>query len=220
MYHTVTKLTKRNRAGEATGFAYRARYVDDLGETHTQRFALKKDAQAWLDEATAAVLDGSHVGPRDGIESLESYYMAYRAVQIWERSTVQAMDLAVLNAPFVKRPLREISKRMIETWVKSMDTKGLAASTIKTRFTNVRSVLRSAGGFVPGAKIDREAPAGGDRDAVLLGPASDVCGLRRATRLGARLRNPGSGGSAAGGDPGGQAVAQLRGILVAEVDLV
>ncbi|NKS02697.1 hypothetical protein GS528_17265 [Rhodococcus hoagii] len=45
---------------------WRARYVDDAGREHSKAFDKKVDAQAWLDTATASLVQGSHVAPSAG----------------------------------------------------------------------------------------------------------------------------------------------------------
>ena len=43
---------------------YRARYRDADGKEHARHFALKRDAQAWLDEKTASIVTGQYVDPK------------------------------------------------------------------------------------------------------------------------------------------------------------
>lgn len=53
------------------------------------------------------------------------------------------MSLAVRSTPFAGLELYAIKSSHVESWVKAMSTR-LAASTVKTRFVNVRSVFRAA----------------------------------------------------------------------------
>jgi hypothetical protein len=43
---------------------YRARYRDSSGKEHLKRFALKRDAQRWLDQETTKRETGTWVSPR------------------------------------------------------------------------------------------------------------------------------------------------------------
>ncbi|HMM94003.1 site-specific integrase [Phycicoccus sp.] len=54
------------------------------------------------------------------------------------------MSLAVRSAPFTDRPIGRIVRSDLESWVKHMDSSGLAPGTVKTRFNNVRTVFRAA----------------------------------------------------------------------------
>ena len=45
---------------------WRARYRDAMGKEHSRHFARKVDAQAWLDDVTAAVRTGTYADPRRG----------------------------------------------------------------------------------------------------------------------------------------------------------
>ena len=54
------------------------------------------------------------------------------------------MSLAARTVPFADRSIKEIRRADVEAWIKQMHSNGLAPSTIKTRYVNVRSVFRAA----------------------------------------------------------------------------
>jgi site-specific recombinase XerD len=54
------------------------------------------------------------------------------------------MDLTARAVPFADQEMRAIRRSHVEAWVKAMVAAGLAPSTIRTRFNNVRSVFRGA----------------------------------------------------------------------------
>ena len=131
---------------------YRARYRDPSGKEHARHFARKADAQAWLDEVTAAIVTGQYVAPKNGRITFGDYFESWAARQIWAPGTARAMRLAVESTPFTGVPLADLRRSHIESWVKAMLTKdrgegkapGLAPGTVRTRFNNVRAVLRAA----------------------------------------------------------------------------
>jgi integrase len=125
---------------------WRARYRDETGREHTRHFARKVDSQRWLDEQTAAIVTGRYVDPNAGKITFRTFYADWSRRQVWQSGTVRAMDLAVGSVTFADLPLNRVRKSHIEAWVKAMVVRGLAAGTIKTRFTNVRSVFRAAVG--------------------------------------------------------------------------
>lgn len=153
----IGKRVKRDRAGNETGIVWRARYVDDQGREHARHFPTKKAGNEWLDEATAALVTGTHVAPRDGVLTLADYYRGHAALQVWEPTTRRAMDLAVAGATFADTPLRDITPSAVQAWIKHMQADGLAATTIRTRHNNVRSVLRAA---LNDRKIPRDPTTG------------------------------------------------------------
>ncbi|PPF41330.1 site-specific integrase [Rathayibacter sp. AY1A2] len=117
----------------------------------------KTEVQKWIDETTAALVTGTHVEQKAGAVTLRAYFVEWSERQIWASGTVRGMTLAVESTPFIDRPLRSITRADVELWVKKMQTApragvlngeprkvGLAPSTIATRFTNVRTVLRAA----------------------------------------------------------------------------
>ena len=123
---------------------WRARYRDDEGREHSRHFERKVDATRWLGTITAGMLTGSYVDPATSKITLRSFYAEWATRQVWAATTVVAMDLAVAKCTFAGLELGKLRRSHVETWVKSMVSDGLAASTIRTRVNNVRSVLRAA----------------------------------------------------------------------------
>lgn len=126
------------------GKRWRARYVDEHAREHTQRFDRKVDAQNWLDEVVSSQVTGTYVDPVLGKVTFASFYKDWSSRQVWVPTTVRAMDLAANNVTFGNVALSDLKPSHIETWVKEMRDKPLQPGTIKTRFQNVRSVLRAA----------------------------------------------------------------------------
>ena len=60
------------------------------------------------------------------------------------RAPRHAMDLAAKSVTFGTLALTELRASHVETWVKTMQDKGLEPTTVRTRFANVRNVLRAA----------------------------------------------------------------------------
>ncbi|GAA1420469.1 tyrosine-type recombinase/integrase [Agrococcus citreus] len=124
--------------------SWRARYRDEERREHSRHFARKIDAQTWLDEVTAAVVTGAYVDPKMSRTTLDAYFADWSQRQVWADNTDKAMRLAVKGCTFAGTPLGKVRRSHVETWVKRMQTDGLAASTIRTRVGNVRAVLRAA----------------------------------------------------------------------------
>ncbi|UZX04027.1 site-specific integrase [Arthrobacter sp. CDRTa11] len=124
--------------------SWRARYRDDSGKEHARHFPRKIDAQKWLDEVTSSVVTGSYVDPKLGRVTLNSFFAEWSQRQIWAAGTAKAMSLAVRSCTFGDVEFRNLRRSHVESWVKQMTVRGLAPGTVKTRFNNVRSVLRGA----------------------------------------------------------------------------
>jgi integrase len=125
---------------------WRARYRDDAGKEHARHFARKVDGQRWLDEVTTAIVTGQYVDPKAGRVTFHTFSAEWSRRQVWQSTTVRAMDLAASSVTFGDLPLNRVRHSHVETWVKAMTTKPLAPGTIKTRFTNVHAVFRAAVG--------------------------------------------------------------------------
>jgi integrase len=123
---------------------WRARYRDETGREHSRHFARKVDAQAWIDEVTASVVTGDYVDPKAGRITFDAYFDNWSARQVWVRGTLEAMTLAAKSVNFGHLPINAVRRSHIETWIKKMNADGLAPSTIKTRYNNVRTTFRAA----------------------------------------------------------------------------
>jgi integrase len=123
---------------------WRARYRDEGGKEHAKHFPRKIDAQRWLDEVTTAVVTGSYVDPKSGKVTLNSFFADWSQRQLWAAGTAKAMSLAVRSCSFGDVEFRNLKRSHVESWVKKMTVDGLAPGTVKTRYNNVRSVLRGA----------------------------------------------------------------------------
>lgn len=124
--------------------SWRARYRDEAGKEHARHFPRRVDAQRWLNEVTTSVVTGTYVDPKSGRVTLASFFADWSQRQIWAVGTAKAMSLAVRTCTFADVEFRNLKRSHVESWVKLMSQNGLAQGTIKTRFNNVRSVLRGA----------------------------------------------------------------------------
>jgi integrase len=121
-----------------------ARYVDDEGREHSKAFSRKSDAQAWLNDVVAAQMTGSYVDPKRGQVTFASFYAEWSKRQVWVSGTRHAMDLAANSVTFGSVALSDLRVSHVEGWVKAMQDKELEPTTIRTRFANVRNVIRAA----------------------------------------------------------------------------
>lgn len=123
---------------------WRARYRDESGRERARHFDRKRDARRWLDQVTSSIITGNYIDPGAGSITFVAFYDEWSVRQLWAPGTVAAMSLAARSVPFGGKAIRQVRRSDIETWVKAMDTAGLAPGTIKTRYVNVRSVFRAA----------------------------------------------------------------------------
>ncbi|MGO4340695.1 tyrosine-type recombinase/integrase [Pedococcus sp. 2YAF34] len=127
------------------GESWRARYRHpETGKEVQSTFKRQAEAQRWLRDQLGAIDGGRWVDPRAGRITFSAYFTDYAARQVWTDGTHKAMSLAVRSATFTDMELGKIRPTHVETWVKTMTGKQLAAGTIKTRFVNARSVFRAA----------------------------------------------------------------------------
>lgn len=129
---------------------WRARYRDDSGREHARHFERKADAQRWLNETTADMLNGRYVHPRAGRVTFAKWFEEFTARQLWSENTATHAHYVAKSVPFADRPLSSIRRAEIERWVKGMSESGprrpngLAPKTIQARVEFVRAAMRAA----------------------------------------------------------------------------
>ena len=125
------------------------------GKQITRTHARKGVVEDWIKEHTVSIVTGTYVDAKTSRQTLRAFYDTWAPRQVWEASTARSMAIAVASTPFIDEPLRAITRARVELWVKAMQAqprgpaasptgRGLAPSTIRTRFANVRTALRAA----------------------------------------------------------------------------
>ena len=125
---------------------WQARYRDDAGREHAQRFARKVDAQRWLDEAAASLVTGQYVDPRAGRMTVREYAAMWQSRQVWRPKTAKRVetDLRVHILPvFGDRPLSSVRRSDMQALVKQLATV-LAPSSVKVTFSTPRGLFKAA----------------------------------------------------------------------------
>jgi integrase len=126
------------------------------GRQITRTTQRKADAQRWLDEQRALLITGNYADPSAGRITFGEYFLLWSARQVWTQNTVLSISTTMQFVSFRDIPLRLLRRSHLESWVKSMQTTcqvrrrgkeatdGLAPTTIRLRFTHVRTVLKAA----------------------------------------------------------------------------
>lgn len=135
---------KRRSTRHGVGKQWRARYHDSAGKEHARHFALKRDAQAWIDEKTAAIVTGQYVDPRAGEALWDSWAASWIDLQSWADGTVTAAQTALQSVPWRQQPIGRVTEMHVQAWITAEQKRGLAASTIRTRLNYVQMVFRAA----------------------------------------------------------------------------
>lgn len=125
---------------------WRARYRDEAGKEHARHFSRRVDAQRWLDETTTTIVTGLYVDPNAGKLTFDRWFKEWCALQVWEPSTLEAAERAGKDLPFGAVPLNRITPTHVQAWVRDMQKRGLATSTIRMRFNYVHMAFRAAVG--------------------------------------------------------------------------
>ena len=129
--------TKKARYGQ--GKRYRARWVDENGKERSASFSNEKAAKQHLKSVARGEVADAH-----GRKTFAEFYKEWSATQPWVPGTVRAMNLAANSVTFGNVELERMRPSHLQSWVKAMQDKPLQPSTIRTRFNNVRAVVRAA----------------------------------------------------------------------------
>jgi integrase len=105
---------------------WRARYRGPDGHEYAKHAKLKRDAQAWLDEATAAMQAGTWVDPRtskmtmgEWLDRWEAGYAGNKAGTVKSAS----VHLKLIRAKFGTRQLRTIRPQDVKIWMAELSEK-------------------------------------------------------------------------------------------------
>lgn len=134
----MASVTKR-------GDRWQARYRERPGGPQRYKtFALKKDAQRWLDDTTAALVTGAYVQPGAGRVTFREYAEQWRAVQV-HRPTTARHVAGALNRhiyPVIGgRALEQIRPSDLQAMVKGLD---LSPSTVRVTWRYVSAIFKAA----------------------------------------------------------------------------
>ncbi|WP_431233554.1 tyrosine-type recombinase/integrase [Mycolicibacterium psychrotolerans] len=142
-------LRSEPSANHGKGLRYRARYVDDDNREHAKGFALKRDAQKWLDsEVTAKFATGTYVEPSAGRVTVSSVYQSWFSAQSHVSPKAKATRRSAWNRHVEPRwgntLVADVRPSGIRAWVASMAEEGSSATTIENAFGVLRQVLGAA----------------------------------------------------------------------------
>lgn len=126
------------------GSRWFARYRDDTGREHAQRFDRKVDAQDWLDEATAGLVTGQYVDPRAGRVRLRECAEAWRLAAPHSptmRDKVKRTLMLHVYPTFGDRPVSSIRPSEVQSWVNGLT---LGPASAKVALGYLSSVFQAA----------------------------------------------------------------------------
>ena len=130
------------------GKRWRARYVDDQGREHAKGFARKVDAGAWLDKQTTALGTGTHVAPRDAVQTVAQWCEQWlKGYEVNRPNTVRnaRFHVAAINEAFGDRALTSIRPSEVKSWVAQLQAdEKLSASYVYALHSRLRQVLGDA----------------------------------------------------------------------------
>jgi len=117
---------------QRTGQRWQARYVGEDRKEHAKLFALKKDAQSWLDQQTADLIRGEWTDPAAGKETLRTYATRWERIQVSAEGTARIVDNA-LRVHILPRlgdmPLGSIRRSDVQAFVKALEEKEVRPAT-------------------------------------------------------------------------------------------
>jgi integrase len=144
--------TRAKSASYGRGLRWRVRYVDPGGSERSKSFALKDDAETFLTEVKASLLQGNYVNPARGKMTLRAYSAQWLTAQTFEATTRERVDqrLRVHILPGLGgKTLSQLaqSPSTIQAWLRGLhgpDDRPLAAGHVQTILANLSAILGAA----------------------------------------------------------------------------
>ncbi|MGH3550513.1 MAG: site-specific integrase [Pseudonocardiaceae bacterium] len=195
-----------------------ARYRDDTGREHAQRFDRKVDAQRWIDEQTAALVAGTYVDPKTARTTVEQWCQTWLSGYATRRaSTVRQarVHLARIVEAFGPMPLSTVRPSHVRSWTARLAEEGLARSYVYALHNRLAQVFSDAvhDGIVPRSPCSRRTSPGAGKQRPYVARTGQVWALCEAVpdryRAGILL-----------GAFAGLRVAEACGLRVADVDFM
>jgi integrase len=126
---------------------YRARYRDSSGKEHLKRFALKRDAQRWLDQETAKLETGTWVAPRSAKITVGQLCQTWlESYGTRKRSTVRQAQVHIdrIIEELGPRRLDSLRPSEIKTWLSRLKDEGYTDSYIYALHARLAQILSDA----------------------------------------------------------------------------
>lgn len=151
----TSKRTKQPTKLHGHGMRWRARHVDDDGHEHTKRFARKLDAQAWLDEQTAAKVSGRFVANSRSRITISELAESWIGTKTERKPKTVAGYRSLLDTLVLPRwgstSVGEVKHEQVQAWITEMrskgvrnESKGLSASRVIQAYQVLNGVLKYA----------------------------------------------------------------------------
>ena len=126
---------------------WRARYVDSLGKEHSRSFDRKADANAWLDEQTAAIVAGTHVAPRDSRITVAQWCDVWlEAYGVNRDSTVRQARTHIthIKSGLGEAQLAALEHIHIKSWLSKLKADGYKPSYVYALHGRLAQILGDA----------------------------------------------------------------------------
>ncbi len=168
-----------------TNGRWQARYRDDAGKEHAQRFDRKVDAQRWLDEQNGKLVAGTHVSPRTARmtvgEWCDIWLTGYRTNR---KSTVRQAEvhLTRIRAAFGSARLADVRPSQVRTWTSQLAAEGLADSYVYALHSRLSQVFSDAvhDGIVAKSPCSRRTSPGAGKQRPYVATTEQVWALHDA----------------------------------------
>jgi integrase len=144
---------------------YRARYRDSSGKEHLKRFALKRDAQRWLDQETSKLQTGTWVSPRTAKITVGQWCDEWlRNYATKKPSTVRQarVHVAQIKKAFGGRRLNDIRASEVQAWMVELQEQGYSKSYIAALHHRLAQIYTDAigDGLVSRSPLSRRTGPG------------------------------------------------------------
>lgn len=136
---------KAERGGKKAG--WRAMWRDHEGRQRSKTFDRKIDAERHLSTVEADLLRGTYIDPRAGQVTLAEYAEQWMAAQVWRPTTRDLAESHMRNhiGPALgHRRFSTITPTDVQSFVRSLDEKGLAPRTVASVHRRLVSIFEAA----------------------------------------------------------------------------
>jgi len=144
---------------------WRARYRDAAGKEHARHFDRRVDAQRWVDDVTASLVQGTHVDPKTARTTVGQWCATWLEGYATRRaSTVRQarVHIAQINKAFGSTRLADVRPSQVKAWTAQLKAEEYADSTVYATYRRFAQIMGDAvqDGIIPRSPCSRKTSPG------------------------------------------------------------
>lgn len=148
-WYRVVDGQREKTVSHGRGRRWRVRYRDPSGDSRSQSFTLKGDAELFRAEVETQIASAAYIDPTRGrvtVDELAQKWLAVKAATRKRRTASSYAEVygALVSPRWARVPVARVEHGDVQLWISGLVSRGLSPSRIRHALQVLRSVLRLA----------------------------------------------------------------------------